>query len=166
MSLQLRPARAADIDTLAGIEARAFAHDRLSRSSLRHLAGRPSASMIVACAGSEPVGYLIVLFRAGSRTARLYSIALAPEHAGRGHGRALLEAAIAEAGRREAGRLRLEVRQDNDRARALYVTAGFRETGRRAGYYEDGTDAILMELTLPPPTQGATTSLPTTGSEP
>jgi N-acetylglutamate synthase-like GNAT family acetyltransferase len=35
----------------------------------------------------------MILFRAGAALARLYSLAVAPGHAGRGYGRALLTAA-------------------------------------------------------------------------
>lgn len=40
----------------------------------------------------------------------------------------------------------LEVRSDNQTASAAYVRCGFSVTGRRTGYYRDGTDAILMRM--------------------
>ncbi len=48
--------------------------------------------------------------------------------------------------------LRLEVRESNAAARALYTKHGFRETGRRRGYYRDPIeDAVLYALLTPPP---------------
>lgn len=49
---------------------------------------------------------------------------------GRGVGRALVEAALAEARARGARRVLLDVADDNGPARALYERAGFRPTGR------------------------------------
>lgn len=45
----------------------------------------------------------------------------------------------------------LEVREDNDGARALYAGAGWIEDGRRRGYYADGTDAVLMSRPITSP---------------
>lgn len=46
----------------------------------------------------------------------------------------------------------LEVAEDNDAARALYLAAGWRETGRRHDYYGRSgalaVDAVLMSKTL------------------
>jgi [ribosomal protein S18]-alanine N-acetyltransferase len=38
----------------------------------------------------------------------------------------------------------LECREDNLRARHLYVKKGFKEVGRRTRYYKDGSAAILF----------------------
>ncbi len=38
----------------------------------------------------------------------------------------------------------LECREDNLKARHLYAKKGFREVGRRPGYYSDGSAAILF----------------------
>jgi [ribosomal protein S18]-alanine N-acetyltransferase len=61
---------------------------------------------------------------------------------------ALLARAAGEAGGRGARSLFLEVAETNVPARLLYGAAGFAEIGRRRRYYEDGTDALIMKLTL------------------
>ncbi|MDR2946870.1 MAG: ribosomal protein S18-alanine N-acetyltransferase [Candidatus Adiutrix sp.] len=43
----------------------------------------------------------------------------------------------------------LEARPSNTPAIALYESRGFKVTGRRPAYYEDGEDACLMTLELP-----------------
>jgi len=44
----------------------------------------------------------------------------------------------------------LEVRVDNERAQRLYRSRGFAEIGIRRGYYQpSGTDALVMQLSLP-----------------
>lgn len=77
----------------------------------------------------------------------LLEIAVQPAMQGRGYGKALLAHAIALARRNGAVRMFLEVRESNARARKMYTSFGFEETGRRKNYYptENGReDAILM----------------------
>lgn len=77
----------------------------------------------------------------------LLEIAVQPPMQGRGYGKALLAQAIALARRNGAVRMFLEVRESNARARKMYTSFGFEETGRRKNYYptENGReDAILM----------------------
>lgn len=77
----------------------------------------------------------------------LLEIAVQPAMQERGYGKALLAQAIALARRNGAVRMFLEVRESNARARKMYTSFGFEETGRRKNYYptENGReDAILM----------------------
>ncbi len=67
---------------------------------------------------------------------------------GRGVGRALLEALLAEAAGRGRSTVGLEVRADNDGAQRLYRRYGFEPVARRRGYYQpSGVDAIIMQRT-------------------
>lgn len=90
-------------------------------------------------------------FVLGRRVARdlveIDLVAVAPSHRRTGIGRALLEALIAaerEAGVRE---LRLELAETNVAALGLYSRVGFVVVGRRARYYPDGEDALLLTWT-------------------
>lgn len=148
MAADIRPARASDVDALLVIENAVFPTDRLSRRSFRRLIGRPSAAVLVVETGGRVAGYCIVLFRAGNPAARLYSIATVPGMAGRGLGRALIEAAERAVVERGKHSLRLEVREDNERAVAIYRRAGFRQVGSRPDYYQDGMTALRMEKPL------------------
>lgn len=85
--------------------------------------------------------------------ATLLNIALNAEVRGRGLGRRLLEATIADLQRQGIRRLLLEVRGGNGAALALYRGCGFSEDGVRRGYYRavDGgprEDAITMSCDL------------------
>jgi ribosomal-protein-alanine N-acetyltransferase len=81
--------------------------------------------------------------------AELESIAVAPEAQRQGVGRALLHAAFSASLSAGAATLLLEIRASNTSAAALYRQTGFRETGRRPGYYTDPKeDAILMARDL------------------
>ena len=134
---RLRTARSADLPALLALEAR-FPGDRLSARQFRHHLTNPRARLRVAVAGGRLLGYHLVLQRQGSPWARLYSIAVDPVARGQGLGRRLL--ADAERQARAAGRtgLRLEVRQDNRAAAALYEAAGYRRVAALPDYYDDG----------------------------
>lgn len=146
MPSSIRQAEPRDIDALVAIENAVFSTDRISRRSFRQLIESDSAAALVAEADGTVAGYAVVLFRAGSGVARLYSIAVAPGVAG--IGRALLAAAEEAAFDRERLVLRLEVREDNGRANQLYERSGYRRIGREADYYEDGMAALRFEKTL------------------
>ncbi|MCX7304630.1 MAG: N-acetyltransferase [Hyphomicrobiales bacterium] len=148
MAADIRPARASDVDALLAIENAVFETDRLTRSSLRRLTMSGSAAVIVAEVEASVAGYCILLLRKGAAAARLYSLAVGPGHSGRGIGRMLVKAAEREALARGRRSLRLEVREDNPRAVAIYRQAGFIRTGSRPGYYQDGMAAICMNKLL------------------
>ncbi|MBI4677379.1 MAG: ribosomal protein S18-alanine N-acetyltransferase [Elusimicrobia bacterium] len=82
--------------------------------------------------------------------AEITSIVIRRESQGRGLGRALLAHVMEEARSLGCGRLSLEVSASNAAALALYASAGFKAVGRRPKYYDDGADAVLMDLDLAP----------------
>lgn len=146
MQAKFRAAAAADIGALSDLENSLFLTDRISRSSFRRLVGSPSVVLTVAAFGAAIAGYALVLFRARSRIARLYSLAVAPDF--RGLGRELLEKAEASAAARGCRALRLEVREDNRRAINLYERSGYHRFGERPDYYADGATALRFEKDL------------------
>lgn len=145
------PAAPDDVPALLALENAAFAGDRLTRRSLVRLVRAASCRVLVARADGALAGYVILLLHQRRRAARIYSLAVAAGFAGRGIGRALVEAACDAA--RRAGRTAatLEVRTDNRRAIALYRRSGFAEAATTADYYEDGQAALRMVRALCPP---------------
>ena len=93
-------------------------------------------------------GYALVLFRVQSTRARLYSIAVDPDVAGRQLGSRLLIAAELSASRRGSTAMRLEVRQSNLAANRLYRKSGYRPVAHLPAYYADGSDALRLEKQL------------------
>lgn len=134
-----RTARAADLPGLLALESR-FPGDRLSARQFRHHLDNPRARLRVAAGPHGLLGYHLLLTRAGSAWARLYSLVVDPAAQGRGLGRALLADAESQARRAGCAGLRLEVRQDNVAAHALYATAGYQRLAALPGYYQDGAD--------------------------
>ena len=151
----IRPARADDLERLVTLENRCFELDRLSRRSFRHFLASDTASCLVAEHGSELLGYALVLFHGRTALARLYSMAVAPEHQGQGLGRALLEAAEAASLDGGAAVMRLEVHPKNAAAIALYRSAGYHEFGIYRAFYEDDSDALRMQHALVPRLPGS-----------
>jgi ribosomal protein S18 acetylase RimI-like enzyme len=146
-SVTIRQARESDLDALEALEREAFAGDRLSRRSLRKFVF--AGDRLLAATDAEGLaGYALVTWRKNGRRARLYSIAVQARRAGRGVGRALLEAVEARALSQGCEALRLEVREDNRRAVALYERLGYRRFGRFEDYYEDGAAALRLEKPL------------------
>ena len=136
-----------DLPALLALEAQ-FPGDRLSaRQFRRHLAS-PRACLRVLLAADAIGGYALLLLRAGSATARLYSIAVDPALRGCGAGAALLADAERQAQRAGRAQLRLEVRADNAAAIRLYQRSGYRQFASMAGYYEDGASALRFEKAL------------------
>lgn len=77
------------------------------------------------------------------------NIAVRPDRQRAGLGRALLEALLAEAERRQARAVLLEVAVDNAPAQKLYAAYGFEPVGVRRGYYQpSNTDALVMRRDL------------------
>jgi [ribosomal protein S18]-alanine N-acetyltransferase len=137
-----------DLDDLCELERQVFAHDNMSRRSLRHFLVAASAEVVVAEHDGRIAGCAVVLFRPNSLIARLYSIAVAPHSAGRGLGPALLVAAERAALAKRRQVLRLEVHVRNHRAIARYRKAGYQQCGRLLRYYPDRGDALRFEKQL------------------
>lgn len=143
-----RNATSDDIDALVAIEEMCFDSDRISRRSFRTLITRPTARTIVAELDGMIIGYAMIFFRKGTALARLYSLAVKPHLNIKGAGTKLLEAA--EKAAFDEGRIymRLEVREDNVKAIALYERLHYRPIGRYLDYYADHTPALRYEKTL------------------
>ncbi|MFO1090447.1 MAG: GNAT family N-acetyltransferase [Hyphomicrobiales bacterium] len=149
--LTIRAAHRGDVEALVGLEEATFDYDLLSARSFRHHATSPSSVLLVAEDATGLAGYALMLQREGSRTARLYSLAVARRCRGQGIGARLMEAIEMAARARGVGRLTLEVKVDNRSALALYERRGYRVFGRHDDYYDDGSDALRLEKILSPP---------------
>lgn len=144
---KIRKARRADAAAILTLE-KYFPGDRLSRRSVRALLRARSAQVLLAESGRQALGAAVLLTRRNSRTARIYSVVVAPPARGAGLGRALVESAEAAARRRGCRAVSLEVRENGRAARALYRKLGYRELARLPDYYEDGAAALRLGKVL------------------
>jgi ribosomal-protein-alanine N-acetyltransferase len=89
-----------------------------------------------------------ILSRIAAGEAEILSVAVAFARRGRGLARALLDLHLRRLAGLGAQAVFLEVDEDNEPARRLYRRAGFREVGRRPGYYSQGRDHAATALVL------------------
>jgi len=115
----------------------------------------PVGDVLVAVVDGEVAGYVRLnrssRFGSSDHVLTINGIAVDPARQGRGVGRALIDAAVAEGRRRGARRLTLRVFSPNEPARRLYESAGFVVEGvLPEEFFLDGryVDDILMALVL------------------
>jgi len=97
----------------------------------------------------SPAGF--VLARDLGDEVEILSLGVLPAHRRRGIGRGLLEAALAECGRRGHRSVVLEVAEHNAEARRLYERCGFAEVGRRPRYYRHAgrmADGLILRCRI------------------
>jgi ribosomal-protein-alanine N-acetyltransferase len=141
---RIRRGVVADVPALVAIERRAFA-DPWSEASFREALGAAWSFGLVAEVDQAVVGYLVAREAGGS--GEILNLAVDPSYRRGGIARALLDAGLAALRRRGAEEIFLEVRESNFAAQALYLGAGFRPVGQRAGYYRNPLeDALVLRL--------------------
>ena len=141
------PLAEADLDEVLAIETASFPRPWNREHFLDELRS-PFAFPLSARDGEGRLLGFICL-RALLDEGHILDVAVLPELRGLGIGRLLVERGLAECRSRGASVVGLEVRASNSAAITLYQRLGFRETGRRPRYYENGEDALLMEYHFP-----------------
>ena len=145
--INIRQAKLYDVPALARIERDSFGSPWSAEEITKDVTAEGSVYVAVAEYGGEKAGYGEIRTVAGE--AQIYNIAIAPEFRRAGIGEALLRHMIDKAEETGCDLVTLEVRDGNEAAMALYTKLGFREVGRRKGYYAKGGEyAVLMDLDL------------------
>ena len=149
-AVRLREMSRTDMAAVMALEQELFPDDAWSPEMFAaEFAQPPSRRLyLVAEQGNTLVGYAGMMFTGGSQ-ADVVTLAVKPARWGEGTGTALLTALVDEAEKRGYEEVLLEVREDNPRARQLYLRHGFAEVGIRRGYYQpSGVDAVVMRKGL------------------
>jgi len=149
--VRLREMAETDMPRILTLEQELFPDDawtpEMFRAELAQAASR--RHYLVAEDGGTLIGYAGMMFTGGPE-ADVVTLGVDQAWWGRGTGTTLLTALVAEAARRGCTEVLLEVREDNPRARQLYLREGFAEIGIRRGYYQpSGVDAVVMRKVLP-----------------
>jgi [ribosomal protein S18]-alanine N-acetyltransferase len=140
----------ADMPAIMALEQELFPEDAWTTEMFAGEFAQPASRRLylVAEEGNTLIGYGGMMFTGGPQ-ADVVTLAVAPAHWGRGAGTALLCALVDAAEVRGCGEVLLEVREDNPRARRLYLRNGFTEAGLRRGYYQpSGVNAVVMRKVL------------------
>lgn len=143
--VEYREVRSEDLTALLNLENNAFSVDKLSRRSFRHWINSKNRAFIVATVAAQLAGYILVVYHAGTRLARLYSIATDMKFRGRGIARQLIVLGEQSASTSNRFIMRLEVESKNATAIHLYESMGYTPFGVYHDYYEDHSDAIRMQ---------------------
>jgi len=144
---RLRPLRPDDLAALAALHAACFPEAPWSPHALALLLAQPDCVAFLAEAENGALLGFVLLRRAADE-AEILTLGVAPGARRRGLAQRLLAAGLAWLGP-AVGQLFLEVGADNAAARALYAGLGFHAVGRRAKYYADGSDAVVLRRDLP-----------------
>lgn len=148
----LRPYAPADFEALYKVDTACFAPGiAYPKRALRTFLRQPGAVRIVAEAGQEILGFILVESFAVSGEhvqGHIITLDVLPLHRRSGVGSALLEAAELALAERGARRIELETAVDNEPAIAFWKKHKYRTVGVIEGYYLDRIDAYWMQKTL------------------
>lgn len=110
----------------------------------------PDQEHLIGMDAGVPIGFVVLAGLRAAEVIELRRMVVSTAHRGTGRGRALLLAAVARAYDRHGAReVWLDVKAENERARALYESAGFAATETRADAVPepDGTRSDLIIMT-------------------
>lgn len=132
----------ADIPAAAELERLCFSLP-WSEAAFRSAMDSGVTLFMLLCRGGKTLGYAGVQLI--DDQGYVTNIAVHPGSRRQGGGKALLRALLTLGQERRLSTLSLEVRASNLPAVALYTAAGFKEAGRRKGFYSRPTeDALIM----------------------
>ena len=108
----------------------------------------PTSELAILSALSSPHQERIIgcgCFWAILEVAHITLLMVHPDFQGQGLGQFLLYSLLKTAVSRQLERATLEVKASNQAAQSLYAKFGFKQAGRRKGYYQDsGEDALIL----------------------
>jgi ribosomal-protein-alanine acetyltransferase len=140
--VDIREARHSDLDAVAALERESFPVP-WKREYFEVEIGVPHRFNLVARdERGELTGYVFCAFAGGEL--HVNKLAISPAMRRQGLATRLMDEVFAHSCAIKAEEIYLEVRVSNAAARLFYEELGFLEAGRRAGYYLDGEDAIVM----------------------
>ena len=148
MGVSIRQAKLYDVPAISRIEQESFDSPWSADEITKDVMSK-DGSIYVAVIESdgEKAGYAEMRTVAGE--AQIYNIVIDRAFRGKGLGEMLLRHLIDKAKETGCSLVTLEVRGGNEAAMELYHKLGFKEVGRRRGYYaKGGEDAVLMDLAL------------------
>ncbi len=143
MPVTIRSAVPDDVPAFLAIEQEAASAAHWTREQYARLA--ESEVVLVAEEEGNISGFVCAKIVAGDW--EIENIVVAEHARRRGVGSGLLKELVRRARNQAGAAVWLEVRESNRAARRLYQNHGFRESGRRRGYYREPVeDAVLYEF--------------------
>jgi len=149
--MTIRPAAAADLPMIVGVETAAFAQDALPYFYFRQMLDAVPAFFLVVDEGGRLGGYVLGSMQAGEAHGWVLSLAVSPDFRGRGIGERLVGGVLEAFAAKGAAEARLHVSPSNRGALALYRKAGFEEVRVEADYFGPGGDRAIMRRAVGAP---------------
>ncbi|MYN19177.1 ribosomal protein S18-alanine N-acetyltransferase [Rugamonas sp. FT107W] len=147
--LNYEPMQQADLPDVVALEESVYPHPWSMANFIDSLNSNYEAWVLRDPQG-DLLGYFLLM--AIVDEAHLLNVAVSAEKQGQGLGRFLLNQAVACARGLGMESVLLEVRPSNTRALEIYERYGFKQIGRRKGYYpaanQQREDAIVMRFSL------------------
>jgi ribosomal-protein-alanine N-acetyltransferase len=141
-------ANPSDLNTLVELERACFSEPWNRKALSEGLSDEKYLILLLRDDNGGPLGYLIG-WHVGDE-AELARMGVAPEIRGRGLSKNLLDEALHNWRVAGVKLVFLEVRASNLPALRLYTSRGFETISKRARYYEDGEDALVLRLEFNP----------------
>ncbi|ACU73648.1 GCN5-related N-acetyltransferase [Catenulispora acidiphila DSM 44928] len=147
----MRTARPGDLYRIAELESQLFGHLGFSHSALLQLYGTSGEAWLVAEDLEGVWGYALTTRAMDDpRVGWILALGVHSERRGEHIGRALLDESIVELRSRDMDTIKLTVEPGNLAAYALYIQAGFQDTGQiKEGDIGDGMPRKILTLLLP-----------------
>jgi [ribosomal protein S18]-alanine N-acetyltransferase len=150
-STRIRPATKLDLETIYRIEDESFSDPYPNRLLTKLLRDCPKNFLVAEVDPGAVIGYCVASIH--EEISHLISIGVLRQYRRRGVATALMEALLMSLGP-EITEVVLEVKQENAEAIRLYEALGFREVNLIQNYYNDGSSAVKMRLSLHEGPQG------------
>lgn len=145
--LNYEPMQQADLADVLALEESVYPHPWSMGNFVDSLSSNYEA-WVLRDQNGDLLGYFLLMAIVGE--AHLLNVAVSAERQGQGLGRVLLNQAVACARGLGMESVLLEVRPSNERALKIYERYGFKQIGRRKGYYpaanQQREDAIVMRF--------------------
>lgn len=133
-----------DFDKLISVYLNVFP-DRKNETAdtLKHLLQNPACQVLIAIEFEIYLSFL--LYQRVDVEFEIIDLGVHSQFRRQGRAQDLLMAFLDRVHEQAGQKIFLEVSEGNRAAQALYSKNHFKETGRRTAYYQNGSDAILME---------------------
>ena len=142
--MKIRPICLKDLPQIEEIELSSFP-DPYPQLLFETLAAHSPETFLVAVEEERIVGYVSAM-KEKQRAIHIASIAVHPSYRRRNIARRLMTTLLKTLKGMKVSSVKLEVRSSNIAAKRFYETLGFTHSKTVKGYYEDGEDAVVMEL--------------------